>query len=355
MNRKLNILVDIVHPAHVHFYKHMINWFIARGHAVSIVGRDKDVTQSLLRHYSFHADIIGRSGHTGMFGQAMELVKRVIYLAKVIKKENIDIVLTRNPAGAQSAKLMGKIGIFDTDDGLAAGIHFKAARPFATYITTPDCLDEDYGENHIKYPGYKQSAYLHPNQFKPDEKVLDLFDLDPGERFFLVRFVAMNASHDTGESGLSFEDKVRLIQILRQHGKVFISSEGGLPAEWRDLKIQIPSHYIHDALAFCNLFVGDSQTMAAEAAVLGTPNLRVSSFAKRISYLNELEKKYQLTFGLLPSESDRFFDKLNYFLERLDDPSCIKNSTDRLFEEKEDIAKWYIDFVEKVAEKHLKK
>ena len=352
-NSKLKILIDIVHPAHVHFYKHMITYFMSKGHDLTIVGRNKDVTASLLEHYNINAAIVGSASHTNRFGQAMELVRRDIYLAKLIKKKNIDIVLTRNPAGVQAAKLTGKIGIFDTDDGLAAGIHFKAARPFSTYITTPDCLDEDYGKKHIKYPGYKQFAYLHPNHFKPDDRVLELFGLKSGEKYFLVRFVAMNASHDVGETGLSFADKKKLIAMLEQHGRVFISNEGQLPAEWEKLRSRIPPHCIHDALAYCDLFVGDSQTMAAEAAVLGTPNLRVSSFAKRICYLDELEEKYELTFGFLPSETDQFFEKLKFFLDNLNTTLVMKNSTTRLFAEKQDIAAWYIDFVEKVANERL--
>ena len=43
------------------------------------------------------------------------------------------------------------------------------------------------------------------------------------------------------------------------------------------------------------MFIGDSQTMTSEAAVLGVPSLRCNSFAGRISYINEQEFKYGLT------------------------------------------------------------
>ena len=32
---------------------------------------------------------------------------------------------------------------------------------------------------------------------------------------------------------------------------------------------------MHHALAFASLYIGDTQTMAAEAAVLGTPSIRL--------------------------------------------------------------------------------
>ena len=65
-----------------------------------------------------------------------------------------DVIVTRNPAGAQTGRLLGIPAIFDTDDGKAAGIHCWSAAPFAHVITTPDCSDENYGRRHVKYPGY---------------------------------------------------------------------------------------------------------------------------------------------------------------------------------------------------------
>ena len=54
-------------------------------------------------------------------------------------------------------------------------------------------------------------------------------------------------------------------------------------------KIRIKPDDIHHVLYFAEMFIGDSQTMAAEAAVLGTPSLRFSDFTGKLNYLNELE------------------------------------------------------------------
>ena len=42
-------------------------------------------------------------------------------------------------------------------------------------------------------------------------------------------------------------------------------------------------------MAFASLYIGDSQTMAAEAGVLGVPFVRFNDFVGRIGYLRELE------------------------------------------------------------------
>lgn len=57
-----------------------------------------------------------------------------------------------------------------------------------------------------------------------------------------------------------------------------------------------------------SLYIGDSQTMAAEAGVLGVPFVRFNDFVGRIGYLRELEDKYELGYGVhatvLSADSD---------------------------------------------------
>ena len=46
------VLFDIVHPAHVHFFKHIIRGLQKVGYNTPIVARDKDVTLALLDQLS---------------------------------------------------------------------------------------------------------------------------------------------------------------------------------------------------------------------------------------------------------------------------------------------------------------
>lgn len=345
----MRILFDIVHPAHVHFYKHMIPALEARGHETAILARDKDVTSSLLCHYQLRHHTVGRPSR-GRFGQLAELVRRDLVLARLARSFGADMVVTRNPAGVQAARLVGAVGIFDTDDGSAAGIHFKAARPFAHHLTSPECLGEDWGPRHTRYNGYKQSAYLHPDHFTPDATVLDELGLARDERFFVVRFVAMNASHDQGEGGMPDDAKCAVLERLTKRGRVFLSCENGVPSEWAHLAYQLPPHRLHDLLAFATLFVGDSQTMAAEAAFLGIPALRSSSFAGRLSLLDELERRYGLTWAFQPQASDQLLRKLDELLALgADARAVVAPGRARMLREKTNVARWYVDFIEACA------
>lgn len=345
----MRVLFDIVHPAHVHFFKHMLTGLSKRGHQTRIVAREKDVTTALLDRLGFPYDTVGRSAKKSLFGMGRELLNRDVALAKVAFSFKPDMIVTRNPAGAQTGRLLGIPSIFDTDDGKAAGIHFWSAAPFAHVITTPDCTDEDYGKRHVKYPGYKQTAYLHPNHFTPDRSVLSSLGVAPGERYFIVRFVAMVASHDVGEGGLPVAAKRELIEKLRARGKVFLSSEDQLPEELAHLKFPLPPDKLHDALAFADLLVGDSQTVAAEAAVLGTPSLRVSSWTGRLAYLTELEKRYGLTFAYHPQSASELLSHVDRWLAEPSLRQSLAPQHARLLADKVDVAEWFVDYLENRA------
>jgi predicted glycosyltransferase len=345
----MRIVFDIVHPAHVHFFRHMITTLHARGHTTAIVARDKDVTSDLLDSLGFEYSTVGQSGRKGKPAQLAELIRRDLALTRFARHFRADLIVTRNPAGVHAARLSGAIGIFDTDDGSAAGLHFAAARPFAHVLTSPDCLPEDWGPRHVRYPGYKQSAYLHPDHFKPDRHVLHELGVGSGERYFVVRFVAMQASHDSGEAGLTGLAKRTIIERLLQHGKVFLSCEAGVPQEWRHISFALPADRMHHALAFADLVVGDSQTMTAEAAVLGTPSLRSSTFVGRLAYLEELEQRYGLTRGFQPAQTDAL---LAYLDDHLAEPNLrarVAAAHARLLADKVNVADWYSDLIERTG------
>ena len=60
----------------------------------------------------------------------------------------------------------------------------------------------------------------------------------------------------------------------------------------------IPPESIHSLLYYAKMFIGDSQTMTTEAAILGTPALKCNTFAGKLSVPNELEEKYNLCYCL---------------------------------------------------------
>lgn len=341
----MRVLIDIVHPAHVHFFRHMAVRLEEAGHEIRIVSREKDVTRHLLDAFGLDHVSVGAI-RSGRLAQASELLRRDWALWRIARRFRPDVVLTRNPAGVQMARLYGALGVFDTDDGRAAGVHFRLAAPFARVITTPDCFTEDYGAKHRRYPAYKQCAYLHPELFSPDPAVRGELGLEEGERYAVVRFVAMSASHDSGERGLSPEARREVVRRLNEHGRVFVSSEADSEERWSAYRLDVSPDRLHDVIAHANLVVGDSQTVAAEAAVLGVPNFRVSSFSGRLPYLNELEERYQLTRSFRPEQEQDLLEAL----PAPDTANALRETYKQrlraLWQDKVNLVDWFVERVE---------
>ena len=78
------------------------------------------------------------------------------------------------------------------------------------------------GKKHIRFKGFFELAYLHPNNFKPDISVLDDLGMDINDKYVVIRFVSWNAHHDIGHKGMSLEIKKKLIKELEKHAKIFI-------------------------------------------------------------------------------------------------------------------------------------
>jgi len=97
------------------------------------------------------------------------------------------------------------------------------------------------------------------------------------------------------------------VKILEPHGTIYITSERPLEPQFEKYRIKINPLDMHHVMAFASLYIGDSQTMAAEAGVLGVPFVRFNDFVGRIGYLRELEDKYELGYGIkasvLPADS----------------------------------------------------
>ena len=83
-----------------------------------------------------------------------------------------------------------------------------------------------------------------------------------------------------------------------KNGQIYITSEQPLEPQIEQYCIKITPFDMHHVMAFASLYIGDSQTMAAEAGVLGTPFVRFNDFVGRIGYLRELEDKYELGYGI---------------------------------------------------------
>ena len=227
-----------------------------------------------------------------------------------------------------------------------------AGRFMGTILSPRVCNNYSLEPYSVKYESYHELAYLHPNHFQADKKVVEKY-FSADTPYFILRFSSLNAYHDAGIQGINTEIAQCLIDILKPHGRIYITSERELEPQFEPYRIKINTLDMHHVMAFSTLYIGDSQTMAAEAAVLGVPFVRFNDFVGRIGYLNELENVYHLGFGIKASEdgaAERMYEVVEDILATPNLKEEWQLRRQKMLSEKIDYAKFLTWFVENYPE-----
>ena len=391
-------MIQLSHPAHFHLYKVVAQQLIADGNLVLFVIKSKDILETLLQNAGLPYVNINQHAHRGSkFGILWDMFVREWRIIKLCRKHKIDLITGSTPETAHVSWLLRIHGVNTGEDDAAVVPMFgKVAGPFVTCLVTPTTCDNGkMNDRSAKYPGYHELAYLHPNHFTPDPKIVEAYGIDTSKPYFVMRFASLNAHHDSGIKGINTEIAQRLIDILEGSGldhfespnpsasptdlahfessnpsalsqlvpfssnsspnnstkgtslapseacslspsacspsgdspsqlvplannstnnstsgykpRIYITSERPLEPQFEKYRIKINPLDMHHVMAFASLYIGDSQTMAAEAGVLGVPFVRFNDFVGRIGYLRELEDTYHLGYGIhasvLPDDS----------------------------------------------------
>jgi len=342
----MKYLFFFVHPSKFHVFRNTINSLISKGHSVDVLITSKDVLEDLVKSEGWNYTNIfpeGRKmkGVPPYISSGINFFRTIFRLYKYTKNKKYDLFITDD--------LLVYNGIWEKipsivfcDDDLSVVKQFALVLSKATHVLSPDITDlGKYSSKKISFPGYKELAYLHPNSFNPDITVVKEFnpDLIP---YFIIRLVSLRAYHDVGMKGISNEQVRKLIDLLSSHGKVYISSEKQLPKEFEQFKLNINYRDIAHVLYYANIFIGDSQTMTSEAAVIGTPAFRCNDFAGKISVMEEKEYKYGLSFNFPPSRFEEMYTKIETFLinKKLKDEFRLKRN--KMLKDKIDLSQFMI-------------
>lgn len=347
----MKLLIDIGHPAHVHLFRNLYFELMNKGTIPIVTVRDIPSAKQLLFLYNIPFIELG-SKSDSIKGKLLNQVKYDLRLRKIVKENKVDLAIGTSITIAHVSKLTGVDSIvFDDDDDEVQPLMTKFGHPFADYVISPDALKgKRKKKDTLYYAGYHELAYLHPNRFTPDPEVIKEVGLSPDEKYFILRFNSFKAHHDIGVQGLSIENKRKLINMLSQYGKIFITTEREIDPEFEKYRITIPPHKIHSFIYYATMFLGDSQTMTSEAAVLGMPSIRSNSFVGRISYLEEEEHKYGLTYGFKPEDSERMLSKIKELLAKPDLKGEWQIKRQKMLADKIDVTAFMVWFVENYPE-----
>lgn len=345
MKKNTKILFDINHPAHFHLFKRFIHYLQDQGTPYSITTRDKDVTNALVEHEGFHFVSLS-TPKTTLPGMFREMMERDWAVYRLHRKERFTHAFGTSVSIAHlSAVSKVKSYNFCEDDDSVIPLQARLIYPFTTKIVVPDCLKyTKWGKKRIAVPSYHELAYLHPDHFVPNDEIAKSYGLVPG-KYAIIRLSALKAHHDIGKKGIS-EKLLHDIRLLLSHENYRIVESQELKR-----KYQVQPWDIHHVLAHAKMIVSDSQTMAAEAMVLGVPSVRINSFVRKISYTEELENAYGLGYGFDPFSGDAILSRIKELLIDRTTENAWSEKRERMLRRKIDLSRWMVEFLKKELER----
>jgi predicted glycosyltransferase len=338
----MRILIDVLHPAHVHFFRHFHAEMTGRGHELCITARAKDRSLELLDRFGlpYRSLSVQRSGGVGM---AVEMTQRTARLLGVVRRFRPDVmtgIMGPSIALAGAVRRIPAVVFYDTEFARQTNWFVY---PLAHSVCTPDCYQGRVRGTHVRYAGYHELAYLHPSRFEPDPAKLASFGLSAEEPYSLIRFVSWQAVHDKRETGLTAAQKRDLVEVLRRRGRVVVSSEAPLPSDLVPLEVRGPVEDIHHLMAHAQVVVGESATMASEAAVLGVPAVFIATTGR--GYTDDEERRYGLVRHFTEDEYDRAVATVSELFAG-SPREAGQAARQRLLQEKIDVTEWMVKYFE---------
>lgn len=312
----MKILIDIGHPAHVHYFKNLVKILELKGFSFHFTLRERDSTVALMDQYGFNYTKRGKGGKNIITKLlAMPLMDLKVWGAA--RKFKPDLFLSfASPYAAQVAWLLGKPHITFDDTEHAVFAH-KLYRPFSSVVLSPMSYFKPIEKKQLLFDSFMELCYLHPKYFSPDTAIFSQLGLNKNDKYCILRFVSWDANHDVGQKGLDLSSKILLVNELSKYCRIFISSESELPKELEQYRFRLHPSQLHHALSFASLYIGEGATMASEAAMLGTPSIYVNS-------LDAGTIQEQIRYGLLSmfTSSTGVIDKA---LEIINEPSSANS------------------------------
>lgn len=336
----------MVHPSKYYVFRHTINTLKDRGHHVDILITSKDVLEDLIKCENWDYINIFPEGRkikyfSPLISSGINFFRTIYRLYRYTKKKQYDLFITDDLL-VFLTKILKVPSFAFTDDDISVTRQFSIILSRATHILAPEVTDlEKYNNKKISFNGYKELAYLHPNNFVPNEEVIR--KINPTlEKYFLLRLVSLKAYHDVFMKGLSNEQVEKIIKLLETRGRVYISAERDLPEQLQKYQLKIEPEKIAHVLYYADLFIGDSQTMTSEAAVLGTPAFRCNDFAGKISVMDEKEEKYGLSYNYSPKDFNKMYAKLEEVISKENFKKEFQQKRENMLSDKIDLSKFMI-------------
>ncbi len=351
----MKVLFIVYHPVDPYIVFETAKQIEKKGGKVFFFVVEKEgIIKTIVDANNFENVVIGKSKES-FIGKVLSTFKIVLGINRTIKKFKPDLIFSTAAPFSSMACKFNKIPLVCWEDTETATFNYKYSQKRINSLLLVDSFYIELpSKNIIKFNGYKELAYLHPNVFKPDVSIIENLGLKESDKIVLMRFSALTAMHDIGLNSevLTNDDKILnfIEKLENKYGaKVFISvTERDLDDRFNKYKLDIkPTNYTQ-FLAFCTLYIGEGTTTASEAGVLGVPWINIQK-TKR-GYLIDQEDNYELGFRI--ENIDVAMQKAEDLLKNDNIKSDWELKRKKLIRDKIDVSAFFTWFIQEYPESH---
>jgi predicted glycosyltransferase len=336
----LKLLIDIGHNAHVHLFKNLAIALIYEGWDVLFSVREKGENVALLRAYGLPFRVYGLTAKS-IGAKIFSVFRKNHALSLIFRSFKPTITISHSSFSLSQVSWFYRIpNITLEDTGNMEQILLYL--PFTKVMLTPETYHRTHGKMQIRYNGFHENAYIHPNFLKLNPGLSN-----PSRPVILIRLVDWYASHDIGQKGLSGSVIQEFISLMNGRAEMKILSEKPLPAEWQRYALQIAPHKLHDYLNQVKLYIGEGATLASECAMLGIPSIYINSRSAGVI-------EAQAGAGMLYhyKNSDGVIAKAQEILSDPDSMSIHKARANQFLKDKINLSRFLVWFISNYPESH---
>lgn len=300
--KRMKILFDIKHPAQLNLFKGLTKELQAENWDVTICYLQRGKLPHIIEseYAGFHTIPVGSSHGTRWSILWDGNIKRTLTFLDLIRKDKYNICVAASSIPlALACRLSGIPVIQFYDDPERNQInHINAS--LSTQLFFPPIVKKN--PKISVFNCLKEWSYLSPKRFRPNEKVLRRYELEPHAYVFVREVSNKSFNYYNQQDGIIslFANKISsdIKVILSLEDK---SNAHKYPAHWTIL--QEPVEDIHSLIYYSRLVISSGDSMAREGAMLGvasvycgTRKMKANELLIQLGILDHLPGAFALPF-----------------------------------------------------------
>lgn len=285
------IAIDILHIAYWNFYKNIIKKLEKDNHCVYLFIRERGpLLKVIKKEYDDHSKIVvtGKyyNGRKKLILHLLRIPKLIFYLYKF----KIDVVSSDGFFIGVAAKFKNIPAILHSDD-FEYAFSYKMTQLFSSSMIIPDVFPITSRKD-IHYKGCKEYAYLNKKYFIPNKTVASKYII-PDSQYIFIRVISKSSLNYRNSANIDEDINSIISYFEKKNIIVLISSEYVFKTQHNNcIILEPPIDGFHSLLYFAKIVITEGDTMAREAAVLGTPVIYLGGRKMKIHNYFNIKKTF---------------------------------------------------------------